>query len=227
VLAVVSGAVLFAAHPEQYTNNPWFWTKLALLLSLGVNYILFERGLRKPKLAGTLSLLLWTGVVCAGRGPATIKDVMHSMIDPSGDYVFESVKQIGDEHGTHQQAPETDADWDDLRHRLAILQQAPSLLEGRRAARPRDRSRNPQSESQPEQIEKALDADRPSLLRRARKLQTAAALAMRAVDAKDAKALLQSIDAIDKACENCHLHYWYPNDQRAQQAAKEDGVTDY
>src|SRR5580704_14747251 len=51
VLAVVSGAVLFAAHPEQYTNNPWFWTKLALLLSLGVNYILFERGLRKPKLA--------------------------------------------------------------------------------------------------------------------------------------------------------------------------------
>ena len=200
---------------------------LALLLLLGVNHLLFARGLQSPQLAGALSLLLWTGVIFAGRGPATIKDVMHSMIDPNGDYVFESVKQIGDEHGTHQQAPETDADWDDLRRHLRVLQHAPTLLDGRQAARPRDRSRNPHSESQPEEIEKALDADRSSLLRRARKLQTAATLAMQAVDARDTKALLQSIDAIDKACENCHLHYWYPNDQRAQQAAKDDGVTDY
>ena len=225
--AVVSGALLFAAHPGQYMHNRWFWTKLALLLLLAANYLLFERRLRSPQLAGALSLLLWTGAIFAGRGPATIKDVMHSMIDPSGDYVFASVQQIGDEHGTHQQAPETDADWDDLRRRLAILQRAPTLLDGRRAARPRDRSRNPHSESQPEEIEKELAADHPSLLRRARKLQTAATLAMRAVDARDTKALLQSIDAIDKACENCHLHYWYPNDKRAQQAAKEDGVTDF
>jgi hypothetical protein len=227
VLAVVSGALLFGFHPEQNLNNRWFWTKIALLLLLGVNYFLLERDLRSPKLAGGLSLVLWTGVIFAGRGPATIKDIMHSMIDPSGDYVFESVKQIGDEHGSHQQAPQTAADWDDLRRRLAILQEAPSLLNGRQAARPRDRSRNPQSESQPEQIEQALDADRPSLLRRARMLQNAAALAMRSVDAKDTKALLQTIDSIDKACENCHLHYWYPNDKRAQQAAKEDGVTDF
>jgi hypothetical protein len=226
-LATVSGAVLFTLHPEQNLHNAWFWSKLALVLALGVNYWLFGRGLRSPKLAGGLSLLLWTGVVCAGRGPATIKDVMHSMIDPSGDYVFESVKLIGDEHGSHQEAPHTQAEWDDLRRRLAILQEAPSLLATRQAARPRDRSRNPQSESQPEQVEAALDADRPSLVRRARKLQTAATRALQAVDAKDTKALLESIDSIDKACENCHLHYWYPNDRRAQQAAKEDGVTDY
>jgi hypothetical protein len=55
-------------------------------------------------------------------------------------------------------------------------------------------------------------------------LQDAAALALKAVDAKDKGALLHAIDGIDKACENCHLHYWYPNDKRARQAAKEDGV---
>jgi hypothetical protein len=30
--------------------------------------------------------------------------------------------------------------------------------------------------------------------------------------------------SLDKACESCHLHYYYPNDKRAHQAAKEDGV---
>jgi hypothetical protein len=29
---------------------------------------------------------------------------------------------------------------------------------------------------------------------------------------------------VDKACESCHLRYWYPNDKRAQAAAKEQGV---
>jgi hypothetical protein len=57
-------------------------------------------------------------------------------------------------------------------------------------------------------------------------LQDAAAASLQAVQAKDKDALLQAIDKIDKACENCHLHYWYPNDKRAQQAAKEDGIVD-
>jgi cytochrome c556 len=32
--------------------------------------------------------------------------------------------------------------------------------------------------------------------------------------------------AVDKACESCHLRYWYPNDKRAREAAKADGVVD-
>lgn len=223
LLAAASGAALFAAHPANYAANPWFWVKMFLLGCA----LLSTRLVRNPKLAGGLSLLLWTGVVCAGRGPATIKDVMHSMVDPSGDYVFESLQQIADEHGSHLEAPRTAADWDELRQRLVILQSVTGLVDGRRAARLRDRSKNPQVESEPEQIESAVDADRPSLQRRARKLQDAATLAIAAVDARNTEALLKSIDSIDKACENCHLHYWYPNDKRAQQAAKDDGVTDY
>lgn len=228
--AVLSGVALFSFQAGRYLSDPWFHTKIALLLLLCGNYLLFRRNLQNPgkaKLTGGLSLLLWTGVICAGRGPATIKDVMHSMVDPNGDAVFASVQEVADQSGTHQEAPQTDADWAGLRQRLSILQQVPSLLAGRKAARIRDRSKNPQSESEPEEIERALDADRPSLARRARKLQDAAGLAIKAVDAKDTSALLRSIDLIDKACENCHLHYWYPNDRRAQQAAKEDGVTDY
>ncbi len=54
----------------------------------------------------------------------------------------------------------------------------------------------------------------------------AAAIAIKAVDAKDKDGLLHALDGIDKACESCHLHYWYPNDKRAREAAKEDGITE-
>jgi hypothetical protein len=160
---------------------------------------------------------------------ATVKDIMDSMVDPSGEFVFESIQEIADEHGITEKAPKTDEEWEEVRHRLLILLEAPNLLtmDGRKVARPEDRSRNPQVENEPEQVQKLLDADRPAFVRRARKLQDAATLAIKAVDAKDKDALFQAIDGIDKACEGCHLHYWYPNDKRAQEAAKADGITDY
>jgi cytochrome c556 len=158
---------------------------------------------------------------------ATIKDIMDSMVDPSGDFMFESVVQIADEHGITEKAPKTDEEWDEVRHRAFILLEAPNLLtmEGRKVALPGEKAKNPQVELQPEEIQKLVDGDRAAFVRRARRLQDAAALALKAVDAKDKDALFQAIDKIDKACENCHLHYWYPNDKRAQEAAKEDGLT--
>ena len=186
-----------------------------------------------------IASLLVIGTACSSKAPpppqapdllrlATIKDIMDSMVEPSGDFVFESVQEISDEHGITEKAPKTNAEWENVRRHIFVLLEAPNLLtmEGRKAARPEDRSKNPAVENQPEEIQKLLDADRPSFIRRARRLQDAAALAIRAVDAKDKDALFHAIDAIDKACENCHLHYWYPNDKRAREAAKEDGITD-
>jgi len=184
--------------------------------------------------------LLVIGTACGTKAPqsppqapallkaATIKDIMDSMVEPSGDFVFESVQEISDEHGITEKAPKTNAEWEGVRRHLFVLLEAPNLLimEGRKAARPDDRSKNPAVENQPEEIQKLLDADHPSFVRRARRLQDAAALAMKAVDAKNKDDLFHAIDGIDKACENCHLHYWYPNDKRAQEAAKEDGITE-
>jgi cytochrome c556 len=159
---------------------------------------------------------------------ATIKDIMDSMVDPSGDFLFESVQEIADENGIREKAPQTDEEWEEVRRRAFILLEAPNLLtmEGRLVAHPNEKSKNPQVELQPEEIQKLVDGDRPSFIRRARRLQDEAALALKAADAKDKDALFKAIDGIDKACENCHLHYWYPNDKRAQQAAKEDGIVD-
>src|SRR5439155_23619865 len=119
--------------------------------------------------------------------PVTIKDIMDSMVDPSGDYMFESIEEIADERGVRQVAPQTDEEWTKVRHHVFILLEAPNLLimDGRKVAQPGERADNPNVELQPEEIQKLVDGDRPSFVRRAKRLQDAAGAALKAVDAKD------------------------------------------
>lgn len=235
VVAALCGILLFGAKAGQYSYNPWFWIKLALLAFLGVNYLIFRRGASRGaaaslagrmKVAGGLSLVLWIGAVGAARGPATIKDIMHSMVDPSGDFLFESVQIISDERGTREIAPHTDAEWNDVQQRVQVLMEAPDVLSapGLRAARPRDRSENPGVELEAPEVQKLLDANRADFASRARKLRDAAAVAMQAVHAQDKDALFGALNGIDRACEGCHVIYWYPNDERAVEAAREAGI---
>ena len=86
-----------------------------------------------------------------------------------------------------------------------ILLRAPDLLQGRVAARPRDRSKNPEVENEPEEVQKLIDSDHADFLRRAHRLRDAASVALKAVQTKDKDALGLALDRIDKACESCHL----------------------
>ncbi len=155
----------------------------------------------------------------------TIKDIMDSRVDPAGDYLFESVVQISDAKGIHQKAPHTAKQWAEVRHQLQVLIDAPDLLTapGRKAAHAEDRSRNAAVENEPEQIQRLMDSQHADFVVRAGRLRDAARIGMTAAEAKDYKALFKAISGIDKACESCHLHYWYPNDKRAHQAALEEG----
>jgi hypothetical protein len=228
IIAAVCGLLLFVAKAEEYSYNFWFWVKLSLLVLLAANYLILRRGVSgdRMKLAGGLSLLLWMGAIWAARGPATVKDIMHSMVDPSGDFLFHSVQMISDDRGIREVAPETDAQWQDVRLRVQVLLAVPDLLSapGLRAARPRDRSKNPEVEDEPAEVQRSLDSNRPDFGRRARRLGDAASVAMQAVNAKDKDGLVRALDGIDKACEVCHLRYWYPKDKRAQEAASESGI---
>jgi hypothetical protein len=166
-------------------------------------------------------------VKAASLNPATmtIKDIMDSRVDPSGDFLFEAVVEISDKRGITHKQPRTAKQWAQVRHHLQVLIDAPALLTtpGRKVAHPEDRSLNPAVENQPEQIQRLIDAQRPDFVIRAGRLRDAATVGMKAAEAKDAKALFTAISGIDKACESCHIHYWYPNDRRAHQAAKEEG----
>ena len=159
---------------------------------------------------------------------ATIKDLMDAMVDPSAEYLFDNIVEIVDEKGIIDKTPKNDAEWKEVRRRAVMLVEAPNLLvtPGRIVARPGEKAEYPEVELHPEQIQQLIDGDRDAWIRRARRLQDAATLALKAIDAKDKKELFSKLGDVDKACESCHLHYWYPNDKRAREAAKEDGVVD-
>ena len=157
---------------------------------------------------------------------ATIKDLMDAMVDPSAEYLFDNIVEIVDEKGIIDKTPKTDAEWKETRRHALMLVEAPNLMvaPGRKVARPGDKAEYPEVELHPEQIQTMIDGDRDQWVRRARRLQDAAVLAVKAIDARDKKELFSKLGDVDKACESCHLHYWYPNDKRAREAAKEEGV---
>jgi hypothetical protein len=173
----------------------------------------------------SMGILLFLMVTACGKtsppskvltATATIKDIMDSVVDPSAEFLFESVAEIADEQGVWEKAPQTDEEWKEVRLRAIALVEAPNLLvmNGRAVARPGEKSRNPQVELQPEQIQALLDADHRGFIDRAKVLQDAAALALKAADDRNKDALFSACEELDKACENCHTHYWYPNDAK-------------
>jgi hypothetical protein len=81
VLAMATGALLFATRPLDYIGEPLFGAKLALLGVAVLNALLLRRsphwrlagvatdaGVRPAwRVAGLASLVLWLGVITAGR----------------------------------------------------------------------------------------------------------------------------------------------------------------
>ena len=73
VVAVLTGSALFITRASAHILNPAFQMKIVLMLIAGINMALFRwfsRSNNQPRLvaaSGLLSLLLWCGVMLAGR----------------------------------------------------------------------------------------------------------------------------------------------------------------
>ena len=179
---------------------------------------------------GVLPLLLGAsvlvGVACRSQQPvpqpeyrptATVKDIMDSMVDPSADFLWESVATIVSAAGTEERAPRTDKEWADVRRRAVIVIEATNLLQipGRHIARPGEKSENPGIELNPEEIEALVNQDRQTFINLAHGLHDAGTEALKAIDAKNAQGLMDAGERLDMACESCHLKYWYPSEAAA------------
>jgi hypothetical protein len=152
------------------------------------------------------------------RLTATIKDLMDGVVDPSADYLWDSVSTIVTRKGVEERRPRTDEDWKNVRRRAIELIEAPNLLimDGRKVAKPGEKSENPGIELGPEDIQQIIDGDRATFIQRAHALQDAGLKALAAIDRKDVDGLSDAGEAIDEACEQCHLKYWYPPDAEAR-----------
>ena len=146
---------------------------------------------------------------------ATVKDLMLSIIDLNADVVWESVSTVSSETGVVDTRPKTDEDWARVRHGAMTLAEASNLLmmPGRRVARPGEKSETPGVELEPEEMDALIAKDRASWNKRAEALRLAALDILKAVEAKDSDKVFAVGEEIERACEGCHSHYWYPNEK--------------
>ena len=71
ITVAVTGPLLFWADWQRYIHNPAFLTKMLLLAIAVLTHFTIRRSAhRHARLAAVLSLLLWIGVVLAGRAIA-------------------------------------------------------------------------------------------------------------------------------------------------------------
>jgi hypothetical protein len=159
------------------------------------------------------------------RAAATIKDIMDSMVDPSADALWDSVATIESVTGVEQRAPRTDEEWKAVHRSAVILVEATNLLvmEHRHVAKAGEKAENPNVELSPERIEAEIQRDRQAWIDHAHKLHDAALPALKATEERSAQGLFDAGEAIDQACENCHLKYWYPESHQAEAAKRGAG----
>jgi len=154
---------------------------------------------------------------------ATIKDIMDSLVDPSADFIWDSVGAVITAEGVTEKAPTNDEEWkEERRHAIRLVESANLLvMPGRRVAAPGDKAENPEVELTPEQIETEIAATRRTFLRLATEFRTTAVEILAAADNRDLNALLRLGAELDVRCENCHKTYWYPNDPVFKNEPKE------
>jgi hypothetical protein len=160
----------------------------------------------------------------------TIKELMEQFIDPTSDFVFDAVVFDVSDKGTTETAPANDEDWAKVERGAWQLAESANLLMIPRSAEPPGTSEprkpgEPAPELSGPEIDAKISADRPKWNRFADGLRVASLNALTSVKTRKSEAVLDAGTEIDRACEACHLEYWYPGDLPAVQADLNKKVT--
>ena len=193
---------------------------------------------------------IWSAVLlqqCAAQPPApeptkdawvadlkptlTIRELMTHFIDPTADFVFDAVVFDSSTSGTNHTVPVSEDDWAKVERGAWQLAEAANLLMIPRKAEPpntpgvelRPGERAPELSGA--EIEAKIDADRAKWNRFAETMRVASLKAIEMVKARKPEAIFDAGTEIDRACESCHLEYWYPGDRAAVEADQSKKVT--
>ena len=159
----------------------------------------------------------------------SVKELMEHIVDPIADWIFDAAVVDVSEKGTVETLPLTDEDWTRVERGALILAESANLLKmPRTMVPPGDESLKKQPggpELTPAEIEAKVKKDPALWAKHADGLREAALESLKVIKARDAQGLFNVGDKIDKACENCHLEYWYPGDKKAVLENQQKRVT--
>lgn len=146
---------------------------------------------------------------------ASIQDLMLHEIEPAAEGLWDSVSTTVSFDGVEEKMPRTEEEWFEARSRAITLMEATNLLamKGRKILNPGQRMADEgvQGVLTAAEVEARFEANHEQFVQFAHVLHAASEQMLKAVDAKDVKGMLDAGEAIDEACESCHLTFWYPN----------------
>ena len=149
----------------------------------------------------------------------SVKELMENIIDPQADFIFDAVAVDIGEHGVVETKPTSEDDWLKVQRATVLLAESTNLLKMPRRVAPEgdknELSGPGQPELAPEQIQAKLDRDRQLWNSHVDQLRDEFIKVLAIVKARDTDKLFQAGSDIDRACEACHLEYWYPGDRAA------------
>lgn len=149
----------------------------------------------------------------------SVKELMENIIDPQSDFIFDAVAVDIGAHGVVETKPTSDDDWLKVQRATVLLAESTNLLKMPRPVAPagdkNDLSGPGQPELSPEQIQAKLDQDRHLWDSHVDQLRDELLKVLEIVKARDSDKLFEAGSNIDRACEACHLEYWYPGDKAA------------
>jgi len=146
-----------------------------------------------------------------------IEEVMGHIIMPNADKLWGSVATNVTAKGVEEIVPKTEDDWETVRNYAVTIVEGTNLLliPGRHVAEAGKKAADA-SELSPDQIEEKIKADPAMWASHVDKLREVAMESVAAIDKKSPDGLIEAGDHLDKACEDCHLVYWYPNEKNVQ-----------
>jgi len=146
----------------------------------------------------------------------SVKELMHDMIDPASDLIFDAVKVEIGPTGTVEKVPKTEKDWERIRIGAVTIAEGIYLLKIPRPFAPQgdeNNSRGPApTELSPAQIQAKLEADPVLWNAKIEALRNVGLEVLDIVKRKDADELWDAGENLDQACEGCHLQFWYPGE---------------
>ena len=153
------------------------------------------------------------------KATVSVRELMKYLIDPISDNIFDAVGTDISSKGTVETFPKTDEDWEKVKSGAVGIAEAAYLLKIPRPFTPAGDVNNSTGPNPPElsptQIQAKLDADPVLWDAKIEALRNVALEVLEVVKKKDVNALFEAGEDLDKACENCHLEYWYPGDRKA------------
>ena len=149
----------------------------------------------------------------------SVKELMEHIIDPTSDWIFDAAVIDISKKGITETKPLSDDDWLKVERGGYVLAESSNLLKIPRRMVPSEDEGKPhqpgEPELPPEQIQAKIEKDRALWYKHADGLKAAALEAVQVAKARDLDGLFKVGDKVDKACEACHLEYWYPGDREA------------